>query len=309
MKNITKTLTTLALLLFAIQPVFAIELTNADTALNSTISTFLTTVLAGGSDFNDFVTSMMVAFCFLGIAYYAATWATQSVEIGEIIVFIFIGFMAWGFFAGYDGAMSTFWGWSDNIALGIQNEVIGTPDPIFIGSRLEEQLNMFFLNDASLFDGFQAIFTILLFRIITFILNIIIFIVSIWSMWGYGFAKLTGLIFLPLVFLPVTRPYFMKWFGILLGFWFFNLFSKIILIMYYLYFGAIFGAITEPVEYEPIADQLALFRISMHFLVGIAFLLSVGGLSAVVGGGAGSGGGRSFTALAAMITRKVALKK
>lgn len=288
------------------------ELGRADHALNTVIAQFVIDVTTdASSDMYQFIRAMMVGLAFIGVAWHVIQWAMKSIDLGELAIYFLTCFLIFAFYFSYNSAVSEFWSWSDAIALGVQEQAVGTRDPIFIGSKLNEAMMNFFLKDVSIFDGFSAVFSIVAFRLISGLLSIVIFIISQWSVWGYAFAKITGLLFLPLLFLPLTRGFFDKWFQILLGFWFFNLFAKITLTLYHLYFFAIFGVINEPVEFDPIGDTLALQKINLHFLIGIIFLISSGGLASVMASGFGgitsraSGTASKLAALATKFFTKI----
>jgi len=298
--------------LFFSESTLAQEIGRADQALNDTISDFVTGVMTNtSSDLYQFVRAMVFGFAFLGLAWHVIQWAMKAIDVGELAIYVVVSILAFTFYFNYNGAVSEFWSWSDAIGLGVQQAAVGTRDPIFVGSQLNEAMANFFLNDASIFDGFSAIFSILLFKLISILLSVVIFIISMWSIWGYAFAKITGLIFLPLFFLPLTRGFFDKWFQILLGFWFFNMFSKIALSLYHLYFFAIFGVLDDPVEFDPIGDRLALNKINLHFIIGIVFLISTGGLASMMSAGFGgvvskaSGGATKLAALATKLITKI----
>lgn len=284
------------------ESVMAQELGRADQALNDTISNFVVGIMTDtGSNFYQFVRSMMMGLAFIGTAWYVIMWALKEYSDGELIMYVLTAILVFTFYFNYNAGVSEFWAWSDSIGLGVQEEAVGTRDPIFVGSQINEAISRFFLSDVSLWDGMGAIFAIIIFKLVSMILSIVVFIISMWSVWGYAFAKITGLVFLPLLFLPITRGFFEKWFHILLGFWFFNMFSKIALSLYHLYFFAIFGAVSDPLEFDPIGDRLALGRIILHFLVGIIFLISVGGLASVMASGFGG-----ITSKASSTTAKLA---
>lgn len=288
------------------------ELGRADTALNTTIANFVQDVMTDtSSDFYQFVRAMMLGLAFLGTAWHVIMWAMKSIDSGELVIYVLTSILIFTFYANYNSAISEFWSWSDAIGAGVQEAAVGTSDPLFVGSKITEAMNMFFLKDVSLWDGFNAIMSMLWFKLISMLLSIVVFIISMWSIWGYAFAKITGLIFLPLLFLPITRGFFDKWFQILLGFWFFNLFAKIALTLYHLYFFAIFGALSDPIEFDPIGDQLALGRINLHFLIGVFFLIASGGLASMMASGFGgittkaSSGAAKAAALATKLIAKI----
>lgn len=273
-------------LLFLSDTTVAQEIGRADIALNTTIANFVQTVMTDStSEFYQFVRAMMLGLAFIGLAWHMIMWATKSIEDAELVIYVLTSIIIFTVYANYNTAISEFWSWSDSIGIGIQEAAVGTSDTLFIGTKINEAINMFFLKDVSLWDGFNAVMTMVLFKLISLVLSVVVFIISVWSIWGYAFAKITGLIFLPLLFLPITRGFFDKWFQILLGFWFFNMFAKIALTLFHLYFFAIFGVLDDPVEFDPIGDTLALGRINLHFLIGIFFLIASGGLASMMASG------------------------
>ncbi len=298
--------------LFFSDSVLAQELSRADTALNTTIANFVQDIMTDtSSEFYQFVRAMMLGLAFIGLAWHVIMWAIKSIDAGELVVYVLTSILIFTFYASYNTAVSEFWSWSDAIGNGVQEAAVGTSDPLFVGEKINEAISMFFMKDVSLWDGFNAIMSILFFKLISMILSVVVFIISMWSIWGYAFAKITGLIFLPLLFLPITRGFFDKWFQLLLGFWFFNMFAKIALTLFHLYFFSIFGALSDPIEFDPIGDSLALGRINLHFLIGIFFLLSSGGLASMMASGFGgitskaSGSAAKLAALASKLITKI----
>lgn len=274
------------LALFYCDNLLAEEISRADNALNTAISNFVLAVTNDpSSDLYTYVRAMMVAFCFIGIFWKAANWAVGNIKLGDFVVYFIVCAIIWTFYFSYNGAVSGFWGFADDLAAGIQLEAVGTSDPVFSGAKISEAMENFFVKDISIFDGLNAIVSILFFHLIALILEVVVFIISMWGVWGYAFAKITGLIFLPLAFVPITNQFFQKWLQIFLGFWFFHLFSKIALSLYYLYFFAIFGPMDAPVEMSPVGDNLSLGKINLHFVIGIFFLISTGGLASMMASG------------------------
>jgi len=283
------------------------EIARADAAINDAVSDFVKGMMNDtSSDLYQFILSMMVGFAFIGIAWHVIQWAIQSIDLSDLVIYILSCFLVFAFYANYDESMSEFWSWSDGISIGIQERAVGNTDPTYIGSKLVETIRLFFVKDVSILDGFRAGLSIIVFYFIVEILEFVIVFISIWSVWGYSFAKIMGLFFLPLLFLPITRSFFEKWFQIFIGFWFFNLFSKVILAIYYLYFFAIFGVVDGPIEYDPKSDSIALGKINLHFAIGIFFLLSSAGLSAMMASGfhgVASGAIKSASAAAKFIAK------
>tara|TARA_R110000744_G_scaffold102987_3_gene197654 strand:- start:295 stop:1260 length:966 start_codon:yes stop_codon:yes gene_type:complete len=292
---------------FASSQLHAQEVSRSDTALNGAISTFVQNVLTDDTaEFNQFVKAMMVAMTFIGIAWYVIGWALKKYDVGTLVVYLISCFVIWAFYANYNEALSDLWGWSDSIGLGIQEQATGTDDKLFVVNKLMETIGRFFLDDISILDGLLAITGMLFFTVITLILKVVVFIASQWSIWGYAFCKIIGLVFLPLVLWPVTRSVFTNWFQMFLGFWFFNLFIKVGLTLYYIYFNAIFGVVDGPVSFNPVADHIAIMRINLHMLVGIMFLISLGALSGMMA--QGFGGAVSATSRSMSNTSKDAAK-
>jgi len=266
--------------------VSAEEVGRADQALNDVISGFVIGIMSdSSSELYGFINSMMLGMAFIGTAWHMMMWvckAISDVELGLYVLSAILIFTVYKYFNSFIGEL---WSWSDAIGLAFQHEAVGSRDPIFVGSRLREAMANFFTEDVSMWDGFNVISAVLSFKLISLILSLVIFLISVWSVWGYAFLKITGLIFLPLLFLPLTRGFFDKWFQIFLGFWFFNLFSKIALSLYHLYFFSIVGAVSEPMEYDPVEDRIVLGHMVLHFLLGIVFMLSTAGFASAMASG------------------------
>ncbi len=257
------------------------EMMKADRVFLGAIGNFIISVTSDpNSQMYQFARSMMVGFSFLGTAWMAIKWATKAIDDVEAVTYVLTAFLAFSFYFYYDIATNTFWGFSDGIAAGIQLEAVGIEDPYYLGGTLLGYIERLWVKDVSIFDGLSAIITVIMFKILSGTLNLFLTLINAWNMWGYGFCKVIGILFIPLIFLEATRPFFAKWVELLLGFWFFNMFSKIALSIFHIYFEGVFGAITEIVEYDAIADQIILSQMTVHFLVGIIFLISAGSVSA-----------------------------
>lgn len=276
----------------------------ADQAMNDVVSDFVRTIMTDtSSDLHGLVRSMMFGLAFIGLAWHVMMWAWKSVDTVDLTLYALSMILIFTLYANFNAAVSEFWSWSDGLGLAFQQQVVGNQDPLFIGNRLQEAMANFFTEDVSFWDGLNVFMGAWLFRMISGLLSIIVFLVSVWSIWGYAFMKITGLIFLPLLFLPFTRQFFEKWFELFLGFWFFNLFSKIALALYHLYFFAVIN-ISDPVEFDPVGDRVMLWRLGLHFLVGIVFMLSVAGFASSMSSSFGGVTGRASRA-AHQITSKI----
>lgn len=299
------------LLIFVSNFAYAQEIGRADQALNDVVSGFVISIMTdSSSELYGFIRSMMLGLAFIGTVWHVMMWALKAISSVELGLYVLSAMLIFTIYANFNSFMSELWSWSDAIGLTFQYEAAGSRDPLFVGSELRAATTNFFTVDVSLWDGFNVISGVIAFKLVSMILSMVIFLISVWSVWGYAFMKITGLIFLPLLFLPITRSFFDKWFQIFLGFWFFNLFSKIALSLYHLYFFAIFGAVSDPMEFDPVDDRLALSRLVLHFLVGIVFLLSTVGFASVISAGFGGITGRASGVAQKMvaITTKVLTK-
>lgn len=276
------------LVLMVISPdLMASETSKAELVLNDKVAEFVKRITSTGNVFYNYTVAMLTGLTFLGIAWTVMSWAIKSYKLVDVILFLMITALTWIFFNGYDFFLSEFWSWGDALAGAIQKEVVGNDDASFISSKIGEDLAKIRLKDVSIFGGINAIIMSVLFGLVAMVLEVIVFIISMWHVWGYAFAKVVGLFFIPLAILPFTRGFFSSWAQIFLGFWFFNLFAKVTLSIYYIYFSVLLDVGTKPTVFDPVADGLTLSKIMLHFLIGIVFLLGTGKLASMMANGFG----------------------
>ncbi len=274
------------------------ELSVADQSINTTVSDFVRRMMSDtSSDLYSTIRAMMLGFAFIGTAWHVMLWAANAIEKFDLVLYMLTCVIIFTIYANFDAFMSELWSWSDGIGLAFQQEAVGSRDPIFIGSQIRIALDNLFTEDLDLWDGINVIGAVLSFKFISLLLSGVIFIVSMWSAWGYAFMKITGLLFLPLLFLPITQGVFQKWFQIFLGFWFFNLFSKIALSLYHLYFFSIVHAQNDPQVYDAVVEYLTMRHLTLHFFMGILFMLAMAGFASAMSSGFNGIASRSSRAM------------
>lgn len=279
-----------------------------DRVMNGAVGRFVSDVVSDKSTFlSGFLIEMGMFLTFLGLVIEVVKWARVKSDLYDLLAYICFAALVWSAFQFFDEGTRQLWGLSDRLVASIQIIATGNQDPFFISSDLLRLLNSIDIKGADIFDSLQIIAQSIAFFLISGLLKLTTVIVQAWSSWGYAFSKIIGYIAFFMILTEWTRPYFSAAFKIFMGFWFFNLAGKIMIILYYVYFSA---AIQEMIVFEDtitvgannvinpfrfvmdvVEDRLAVMDFILHSAIGIFFMLAAVGASGMLAQGFDGGSG------------------
>lgn len=114
----------------------------------------------------------------------------------------------------FDGLFETM----DNYGLLILKIGTGTSDPMFLFKFVNQALATMYQEEVSLWDmSVGDAFMWGVWKIITWLLSFVMYLIGSWAVWCLFLAKILGLLFVPMVAHPLTRPFFDGWLKFVLG--------------------------------------------------------------------------------------------
>ncbi|MCU8961137.1 hypothetical protein ACO0J9_13040 [Pseudomonas aeruginosa] len=229
----------------------------------------------------------------------------------ELVKFIFEGFNAvshlealcylfitMGLMAGYNAFTEAIWGVGVGLSNGYQQYLVGNTDNFFLSQWIHKATGAVVLDDLDLFDSIRLILYTVQWTVICALLDVVFWLAAMWAEFGYALAKITGLIFVPFLLLPMTRPLFDGWFKFFCGFVFLLIILKATMVVAAITIKAILeslgvsfsGDYGDPAQVVQIAKEnmYLLLDASAMLLIAILFILSSFAFASMIAGGVGN---------------------
>ncbi|EOU1356184.1 TPA: hypothetical protein NH806_006479 [Pseudomonas aeruginosa] len=229
----------------------------------------------------------------------------------EFVKFIFEGFNAashlealcylfvtLGLMASYNAFTEAIWGVGVGLSNGYQQYLVGNTDNFFLSQWIHKATGAVVLDDLDLFDSVRLILYTVQWTVICGLLDVVFWLAAMWAEFGYALAKITGLIFVPFLLLPMTRPLFDGWFKFFCGFVFLLIILKATMVVAAITVKAILeslgvsfaGDYGDPAQVVQIAKEnmYLLLDTSAMLLIAILFILSSFAFASMIAGGVGN---------------------
>lgn len=163
-------------------------------------------------------TLLFIFFSFIKITQYARHYVLGDVVFIDVAEGVFLIMFVKVLMLNFNELSSMIYSTFDSMGAVIQQAVVGDDDVMYLLEYLDVIVGSISLGSIDIFDSIGRIISYAFLYIVIGALNIFIFMMSVWSIYGYTFAKMVGLIFLPFLVLPSTRSYFMGWLRFFLSF-------------------------------------------------------------------------------------------
>ncbi|WP_263147666.1 hypothetical protein [Pseudomonas sp. RIT-PI-AD] len=229
----------------------------------------------------------------------------------EFVNFIFEGFNAashlealcylfitMGLMASYNKFTEAIWGVGVGLSNGYQQYLVGNTDNFFLSQWIHKATGAVVIDDLDLFDSIKLILYTVQWTVACALLDVVFWLAAMWAEFGYALAKITGLIFVPFLLLPMTRPLFDGWFKFFCGFVFLLIMLKATMVVAAITIKGILeslgvsfsGDYGDPAQVVQIAKEnmYVLFDTSAMLVVAILFILSSFSFASMIGGGVGN---------------------
>lgn len=181
------------------------------------LSQFVNKMTSSGSAINKFAWSI---FAFLSMMsffhqYLIFVRKPDAFEHLTALVFWFVGL---GLMTSYDIATKTFWGIAEGLSYEMQYAFVGNNDPLFVLQWIRKVTMAVKLADVGIFDALDMVALSMCWVIIGIALDCVMYLSSVWAVFGYGLAKILGFVFIPFILIPGTRKLFDGWVRFFTGF-------------------------------------------------------------------------------------------
>lgn len=134
------------------------------------------------------------------------------------ITAIFFFFVTLGLMESYDGFTGAIWNAGIGIGNGYQEYLVGNTDNFFLVQWAMKALGAVVLEELSIFDSIRIVLYGINWIILSGLIEVVMWLAALWAHFGYALAKIVGLVFIPFLLLPQTRPLFDSWFKFFCGF-------------------------------------------------------------------------------------------
>ncbi|BES73869.1 hypothetical protein RE428_48870 (plasmid) [Marinobacter nanhaiticus D15-8W] len=220
------------------------------------------------------------------------------VSHAEAVIFFFATLAIMG---GYSEFTDAIWGVGVGLGNGYQSALVGNTDNFFLSQWVSKSMSAVSLEDISIFDSIKLAIYFVLWHLIAMFLDVVTWIAGVWAHFGYALAKVIGMVFIPFLLLPSTRPLFDGWFKFLVGFVVLLIMLKATLVIAAISVKSILGTLGvtwtteygEPVGVVEVAKEnfYLLADSSLMLFVAALFVLSSFAFAAALASGAGSPSG------------------
>ncbi|MCP6645542.1 type IV secretion system protein [Klebsiella pneumoniae] len=266
----------------------------------SYLSQFVGKMTSSGSAINKFAWAM---FAFLSMAMFIQQYLIfiRQPDPFEHMMAMGYWFIGFGLMASYDIATQTFWGIAEGLSYEMQSSFVGNNDPLFILQWIRKVTMAIKVSDVGIFDALDMVALSFCWLIIGIALDCVMYLGSIWAVFGYGLAKIVGFLFIPFILLKGTRNLFDGWVRFFTGFIVLAVVVKVTGILGCLIFQAQLESIgvgftsvlSDPQNVVEIGEQNIgyMTEIIGTGIVAILFVLSAFKFAASLAAGVGSAGG------------------
>lgn len=270
------------------------------------VGVVLNNILNNGN-LQSYVNAMWNAFTIMILVAALAKWNFGGIRTYEIVHPLLLILITRIMLNNYDMLTGLFWDWSEGIAGGIQNAVIGNSDPFFLTGFVEDVVAGIETSDVGILDGLRLWIAGFIITTIILLLSLLSFLASTWALYGYALSKILGWFFVPFIMIQRLAYMFDGWVRLFTGFIVYGVVARANLLLAVLALKSFFGIPGYTVntntvyrfDFTGIAD---LFGLAGFMLVSILALISTGRFSTAIVSGA-SGFGRSISAAAYTVVR------
>lgn len=264
------------------------------------LSQFVNKMMSSGSAINKFAWSI---FAFLSMMMFVQQYLIfiRKPDPFEHMTALCYWFVGLGLMTSYDIATQTFWGIAEGLSYEMQYAFVGNNDPLFILQWIKKVTMAIKVSDVGIFDALDMVALSFCWLVIGIALDCVMYLGSIWAVFGYGLSKIVGFLFIPFILLPGTRKLFDGWVRFFTGFIVLAVVVKITGILGCLIFQAQLESIgvgftsvlSDPQNVVEIGEQNIGYMSELigTGIVAILFVLSAFKFAASLSAGVGSAGG------------------
>jgi len=294
----------LAIIVFSVfaAPISAIAETPTDysgslqrmDAFMKTVTKQLNNIL-NDSKLEKFVNALWNALTVILLFTAFAKFSMGTISIYELVHPLLLIMITRIMLNNYDYLTSICWDWSEGIAGGIQNAVIGSTDPFILPGFIHDVIAGIQTKDVSFMSGLNLVLAGWIIIAIIFLLSVLAFLANAWALWGFALSKIIGWFFIPFLMLQRTSYLFDGWVRLFTGFLVYGIIARANLLLTVLAIKAFFqipGGIlntgqTIRLGFEGVAD---VFGLAAFLLIAILALIATGRFATTVVSGAGGFG-------------------
>ena len=269
----------------------AVPLKDTFDLFNAGVSNVLGDILHGDNDLIGFVWAEYRLFCGILFAIVLYRYVMGEADVFEVTVFVLLKATVVALLIGYyDELIGLIWGFSDGVAFGIQEVVVDNKDPHFLGEYIYRTWKNSTWPSIGIFDEIEILLRVGFFYLLLMAVKVVVYIGSVWTLWGYALAKIIGVIFIPFLLLEQTKNIFDAWVRFLLGFVFFNILIRTVLCLYAIavnvFVNGSLAGFDSSINVIRITAEAGdgLDMIAMMF-AGLFILVSCGGFASILAGG------------------------
>lgn len=241
---------------------------------------------------------MFLALAFLMIVIEVVKFIFEGVNAASNLEALIYFFTTLALMGSYNAFTEAIWGVGVGLSNGYQEYLVGNTDNFFLSQWLNKALGAVVLDDLDIFDTIKLIMYAGQWTIVCALLDLVFWLAALWAEFGYALAKVTGLIFIPFLLLPATRPLFDGWFKFFCGFVFLLIILKATMVVCAICIKAVLESIGvsfsgdygDPVQVVQIAkdNMYVLADVSAMMLIAVLFILSSFAFASMIAGGVGN---------------------
>lgn len=270
------------------------------------VGAVLNNILADGN-LSSFVNAMWNTFTIILLVGALAKWNFGGIQTYEIVHPLLLILITRIMLNNYDMLTSLFWNWSEGLAGGIQNAVIGNTDPFFMAGFVNDVVSAIQTSDVSMWDGVRLFLAGNIIFGIIFLFSLISFFASTWALYGYAVAKILGWFFIPFIMVKRLSFIFDGWVRLFLGFIVYGVVARATLLLAVVALKSFFGipgysVNTNTVYQFDLTGIADLFGLAGFMMVAILAIISASRFATSIVAGAG-GFGQAISTAAYTITR------
>ncbi|WAH62216.1 hypothetical protein LZ023_40780 (plasmid) [Pseudomonas silvicola] len=169
-------------------------------------------------DIYTYTWMMFLTFSVIGIVIEVAKFIWGGYQMESHLTFILWWFACFGIMGGYNAFTEAVWGIGVGLSNAYQQYLVGNTDNFFLAQWIHKSMAAVVLEDLSFFDTVRLMGYYWIWMVAGTLLDLVAYLAAMWADFGYALSKVIGIIFVPFLLLPATRPLFDGWFKFFTGF-------------------------------------------------------------------------------------------
>lgn len=264
------------------------------------INDYVNGILTTSNDVKSFARMLLTFLIVLALFNEICRFIFEGLDAAQhltTIIMILVTLTVWG---SYTFFVDMIWGAGDALGMAFQKVATGYDDPLFLSKWTAKTVKRFAIDDFDIWSSGQSIILGFIWSIIVLIIQFLMYLASMFAIWGLALSKIIGIIFIPFLAFEPTRKLFDSWLRFFVGFIFLMIVLRITAVLAALTIQSQLKHISTVCSHamicfaSPISGSVAHINvykshdILFSMIIAVVFICSSFGFAKQLGSGVGS---------------------